>query len=191
MSGFQAPPGSTGEYVPHEVFSSGRRKPKGQHGLPGTPRARTSDPVTSHLAALGVEQDLRRKQEHVLSMFLTHGRMTDEDLAKRYEATTLPQQSPSGLRTRRHELVLAGLVRDSGFKDQLDSTSLGIMWELVPDRETHEALRRTLPLDVRQEHTARLDRMTIREVDGCIALAPADYQWLRSLARTAIANGLS
>lgn len=73
-------------------------------------RARRSDPVTSHRAADSVG-DLRESQRAVLSTFLQHGPMHDEQLANLY---TGPRQSVSGLRTRRHELAELGLLSATG-----------------------------------------------------------------------------
>lgn len=79
--------------------------------------ARRTDPDTSHEAARSVEPDLTVRQEAVLLLFQRYGSMTDRELVDRYEATTflplngdpdLPVQGPSGIRTRRHELVVAG-----------------------------------------------------------------------------------
>ena len=71
------------------------------------------------------------------------GRFTDEELWKQYEASrihgtlrlqpigALPEQSVSGLRTRRSELVKRGLVKDSGKKRKLESGRMAVVWEVV------------------------------------------------------------
>jgi hypothetical protein len=64
--------------------------------------------------------------------------MTDEELLYEYEIRSFtqrdiyPQQSESGLRTRRNELVEAGLVRWSGQYKKMNSGRRGRMWEAVP-----------------------------------------------------------
>ncbi|MDQ3678639.1 MAG: hypothetical protein M3401_17880 [Actinomycetota bacterium] len=68
--------------------------------------ARRTDPWTSHEAAASVSS-LSRKQIAVLGCFRRHGRMTDEELRHNYDGEP---QSPSGLRTRRHELAARGLL---------------------------------------------------------------------------------
>lgn len=78
-------------------------------------RARRTDPVTSHLAALSV-RGLRESQVAVLAMF--GGPFTDEELIDAYYqaqvAGIVPAQSESGIRTRRKELVTAGFLEASG-----------------------------------------------------------------------------
>jgi hypothetical protein len=80
------------------------------------PAARVTDPTTSHLAALSVT-GLREKQCAVLAMFGTTP-MSDEELVLNYNVAAMsgvaPPQSVSGIRTRRHELVVKGLLVDAG-----------------------------------------------------------------------------
>lgn len=82
---------------------------------PVRPRARVTDPVTSHLAAASVTA-LRESQSAILAMF--GGPWTDEELIDRYyqamSAGIVPAQSESGIRTRRKELVDAGFLVASG-----------------------------------------------------------------------------
>lgn len=105
-------------------------------GVPGgTARARTTDPSTSHAAARSVT-NLTDKQTAVLALFTALGRMTDEVFVERYADSVkaglpIPQQPPSGLRTRRDELVTAGLMRDTGERKPLVSGRLGIVWEAI------------------------------------------------------------
>jgi hypothetical protein len=82
--------------------------------------ARHTDPDTSHVAAARASIALTAKQEAVLAVFETYINLTDVDLIRVYEIerreqrlrVPLPQQSESGLRTRRSELVRKGkLVR--------------------------------------------------------------------------------
>lgn len=80
-------------------------------------RARRSDPQESHEAAASVT-NLTEKQEAVLACLRVGGRMTDHDLRTLYErlmeSEGWPQQSESGLRTRRSELVARGRVGKAG-----------------------------------------------------------------------------
>lgn len=80
------------------------------------PRARLTDPRESHEAAASVT-GLTEKQNAVLDCLTGH-RLTDHDLASRYESLRVdrgwPQQSESGLRTRRSELVARGLIEKAG-----------------------------------------------------------------------------
>lgn len=89
-----------------------------------TAKARAKDPESSKEAARQASNKLRESQEAVLRTFETHGPMTDEQLLKYYFLLGMrtterhPVQSPSGLRTRRHELVLLGKIVYSGQRDQ-------------------------------------------------------------------------
>jgi hypothetical protein len=84
------------------------------------PRARGTDPQTSHKAAKRAREGLTQKQQAVLDLFeymelLNRGthqtkvRMTDPQMIAKYnsfrEQRGWPAQSDSGLRTRRHELT--------------------------------------------------------------------------------------
>ena len=95
-------------------------------------RARTTDPETSHEAAESVTPMIRMSQLNILRAFRWYGRMTDYELIEAgYPATRLPHQSPSGLRTRRNELVKAGLLEDSGKREVLPSGRKAIVWQVV------------------------------------------------------------
>lgn len=75
--------------------------------LPSPARARPSDPATSHAAARSLG-DLRPAQDAVLGLFRELGEMSDEVLVEQYLAAIpdgLLRQTPSGIRTRRHELA--------------------------------------------------------------------------------------
>ena len=98
------------------------------------PRARRTDPDTSHAAADSVH-DLRASQAAVLWVLtLLGGRATDEQIADAYtpDYPRRPQQSPSGLRTRRRDLVDRGVVRDSGERVRLRTGRQAIVWEVTP-----------------------------------------------------------
>lgn len=96
-----------------------------------TPKARRTDPDTSHAAASSVH-DLRQRQAAVLFALRAIGPSTDEKLVARYDRIfpAIPQ-SPSGLRTRRHELVTAGLVEWAGTKQPLASGRMARVWRVV------------------------------------------------------------
>jgi hypothetical protein len=83
-------------------------------------RARNKDPETSHEAARQASEHLRASQEAVLRFFRERrGRMSDQQLVEEYPGGKdgYPEQSPSGLRTRRHELVIAGKIVFTGQRD--------------------------------------------------------------------------
>jgi hypothetical protein len=91
--------------------------------------ARATDPPTSRAAAESLTAErIRESQEAVLKVFRACGAMTDVELVERYFG---PKQSTSGLRTRRHELVERGLLRDSGKRRTLESNRQAIVWEVI------------------------------------------------------------
>ena len=90
-----------------------------------TPHARNTDPQTSHDAAASVKR-IRENQQLILACIKRLGPVTDEQLVKKLSFYT--PMSPSGIRTRRNELVKQGLVRDSGHREKLASGRLAILW---------------------------------------------------------------
>lgn len=95
--------------------------------------ARITDPDTSHEAAESASHRITLCQRAVQTCLLAQGPMCDAELVFRYQnETTLPKQSPSGIRSRRHELVVRGLVRDSGRRLRTESGRSHIIWEAVP-----------------------------------------------------------
>ena len=76
------------------------------------PFTRRTDPETSFEAAASIHS-LTRKQEAVFEVFRCYKRMHDAELLIRYPPE-FPKQSPSGLRTRRSELVRAGRLEHTG-----------------------------------------------------------------------------
>ena len=91
--------------------------------------ARTEDPDTSKAAAQSqkaVRMSAVRTAIHQLLWRHREG-LTDNDIARLYDG---PPVSPSGLRTRRAELVDGGLVRDSGQRAVLGSGRKAILWEV-------------------------------------------------------------
>lgn len=110
----------------------------GYDDLPEGPRAhaRRTDPVESHQAAASV--DVKPNQAAVLRVLREVGPVTDAALVTLYQSrqavdpTSLPVQSPSGIRTRRKELVEAERVRDSGARVRLDSGRWAAVWEVAP-----------------------------------------------------------
>lgn len=81
-------------------------------------RARTGDPATSHEAAASITpMELTESRRAILNALRTYGALPDHVLVERYQAATWddwPQQSPSGIRSRRAELVEMGLVEAQG-----------------------------------------------------------------------------
>ena len=94
--------------------------------------ARTTDPSTSHEAAASIK-NATRAQASVLDVFHDAiSGMTDATLVDAYELNGyFPEQSQSGIRTRRKELVDAGKIVDSGQRIKLNSGRRAIVWQLA------------------------------------------------------------
>lgn len=90
-------------------------------------KARKTDPQTSHEAALSVG-DLTKAQEQILGIIQERAR-TDEEIYALVVARRLPI-SVSGARTRRSELVDAGLVEDSGQTKLTGAGRKTIVWRV-------------------------------------------------------------
>jgi hypothetical protein len=97
------------------------------------PNAKATDPQTSHDAARSVK-NLTETQKHILWIYDVYGSMVDDKLVYHYQKLTYqgiaPRASLSGIKTRRHELVTAGKVQDSGSREKLESGRKAIVWEL-------------------------------------------------------------
>lgn len=97
--------------------------------------ARATDPTTSHEAAASVRGTTSKRAACLLAL-ATLGPCTDEQLFDYYQqhgpAHGWPMQSPSGLRTRRAELVREGVVRDSKMRSLTASGRRSILWECSP-----------------------------------------------------------
>lgn len=100
-------------------------------------KARSTDPETSKAAAKSVEE-ITDKQRDVLKIFEDwRVGLTDVKLVQIYTrgatAGIVSKQAPSGIRTRRRELVDAGLLVDTEEREKLPSGRKAIMWGLAPD----------------------------------------------------------
>lgn len=97
-------------------------------------RSRTTDPETSKEAGRKVT-NLRASQALVLNIFRAYGEMNDKDLLDRVHSTQrglglTKLMSPSGVRSRRNELVDLGKVKDTGRKENVDGRNV-IVWGIV------------------------------------------------------------
>jgi hypothetical protein len=91
-------------------------------------RARSTDPGTSHAAARSISPTkIRESQAFVLGLLVHYGPMTDAGLLG-YAELSRPRVSPSGIRTRRSELVTQGLVGDTGRRVRLETGRHAIVW---------------------------------------------------------------
>lgn len=98
------------------------------------PRARRTDPTTSHAAAKSVRNQTET-HDRVLELLETFGDATDEDLFTYWrqmrDLHDWPAISPSGLRSRRSELVELGLVVDTGRRGTTASGRACIIWDIA------------------------------------------------------------
>lgn len=92
-----------------------------------TPRARVTDPATSHAAAASVT-NVTDTQHRILAAYRQHGPMTDEELCQRLAAETGRPVSVSGIRTRRAELVEMGKVHDTDTGKPTTTGRMAIVW---------------------------------------------------------------
>lgn len=124
-------------YRPGRVSDEEETEPPRARRLAGMARARRSDPETSQAAARSVG-GLNAKQRAVLALLRERGPMTDEALVVDYALAAMtaaatdpaqaPEQSASGIRTRRRELADAGLVVDTGERRKSRSGRAAIVW---------------------------------------------------------------
>lgn len=89
------------------------------------PFARLTDPETSHEAAQSVTNITPLKQE-ILQRLMTP--MTDADLIATIKSSSRLLVTESGVRSRRAELVQAGLVKDTGERVKLATGRSAIVW---------------------------------------------------------------
>lgn len=94
------------------------------------PKARTTDPETSHEAAMSVMAEKQRYRVWVTAMGLK--RFTDQQLQAQLRAEHPSKTfSDSGTRTRRSELVKMDLIVDSGTRAVLPSGRRSIIWAVI------------------------------------------------------------
>lgn len=97
-----------------------------------TPKARNTDPATSHQAAATITRTaVTETQQRIIETLQTHGPLTDEQLCQRIAADLSKPVSVSGVRTRRSELVTDGRVIDTGQRQQTRSGRNAIVWGLA------------------------------------------------------------
>ena len=82
------------------------------------PHARTTDPSTSHEAARSLTAERLSETQRVILELLRNRQLTDEEIQQLHYAGAEQEfwnhASPSGLRSRRAELVARGFVEEVG-----------------------------------------------------------------------------
>lgn len=108
-----------------------KRRPEPSAPLFEQAQARRSDPATSKAAAASVV-NLGRTRDQILWLLRMYGPLTDEQIAERHDMQVLkPKASPSGLRSRRSELVRLGFIEDSGKTAPTSSGRQSTIWRLA------------------------------------------------------------
>ena len=96
---------------------------------PAPATTRISDPETSFDAAASVKpEETRAIYKQLITVLGDHGPLTDEGIAHYVEAGAA---SPSGLRTRRHELLATGYIEYAGYKKPLATGRKSRCWQLT------------------------------------------------------------
>lgn len=94
-------------------------------------KTRATAAKTSQKAAASVQR-MTRKRQDVMATFRRFGALTDEQLVSVYASMDdVTDQSESGLRTRRSELVRMGLLTDTGQTRPIRSGRQAILWGLA------------------------------------------------------------
>lgn len=97
-----------------------------------TAAARAADPETSHVAAAGVQVSENQRALLIIMRTLP-GPVLDEELVKEYsrrrKAMRLPEQSESGIRSRRAELARMGKLEE-GEKKKMKTGGIGRTWKI-------------------------------------------------------------
>jgi len=94
-------------------------------------KTRATAAKTSQKAAASVQR-MTRKRQDVMATFRRFGALTDEQLVSVYSSMDdVTDQSDSGLRTRRNELVRMGLLADTGQTRPIRSGRQAILWGLA------------------------------------------------------------
>lgn len=103
---------------------------------PGSPNARSTDPVESHQAADSISADASAASQAAVLAALesTLTPLADQEIARIVNRAER-RFSDSRLRTARHELEEAGAVREVGTVKLAGSRSPSRTWEVVPAGE--------------------------------------------------------
>lgn len=91
------------------------------------PFARKSDPQTSHDAADSVD-DITETKQYILEALRSP--RNDHQMIQAFRSMlNAPAVSDQSIRSRRAELVDAGLIEDSGQREKMPSGRWSIVWE--------------------------------------------------------------
>ena len=121
------------EQVQREVIAGRFHPPKVDpaSNRPAYTLARRTDSTTSLQAALEQTSEKRRALYAQIHAWLRLDPMTDDELLRAFTTLHIPH-TPSGVRTRRRELVDAGWVTDSGRRRPSNAGRPSIVWQVTP-----------------------------------------------------------
>ena len=108
-----------------------------------TATARSSDPATSHEAARS-HRDTGTIRARIIDLLWTEGPMTDEQLVELYLHRHAASATPSGIRTRRAELVADGYIEQTSRPGRTKAGRRATVWAAKGD-----ARGRVQPSDLR------------------------------------------
>lgn len=116
------------EQVQKEVVA-GRFSPSADPRRPARERVRRADPETSKAAARSITADSELHHQ-IVGLLYRSVPLTDEEICTRLLAQGI-RCTPSGVRSRRSELVDAGIVKDSGQRGTTVAGRESIRWALA------------------------------------------------------------
>jgi hypothetical protein len=141
QTSFIAPPADSPFQIPSRALEKLQESGLLPLGVPASEaNARSTDPGTSHAAARSITaENMKESQRAVLDCFDRYGPMHDERFLAVYSEVRnshgWPQQSESGLRTRRSELVDSRWMRDTGQTVTLPSNRQSTVWHITTRTE--------------------------------------------------------
>lgn len=112
-------------------FAPARVDPDAIVHIPRT-KVRRKDPDTSWAAATQQSPQKSRLLYEAIQILLSREPMTDEEMIVALRRSNFPH-TPSGVRTRRKELMNAGWVQDSGQRRATEAGSPSIVWRWTED----------------------------------------------------------
>jgi hypothetical protein len=110
------------------------RTPIAEIKVPVSRRVRARSEATSWDAAVSVGTEKGRKTfQRVYGILTQFGALTDSEISDMYKNMYNDPVSPSGLRSRRAELVVAGWVKATGNRRKNHRGRDEMVWEALPE----------------------------------------------------------
>ncbi len=109
------------------------RTPISEINLPAVSKVRRRDPQTSFEAATAQTAEKSQRLYTAIYRVLSRRSLTDDELIAALERSAPFSVTPSGVRSRRKELVQAGWVHDTGLQRPSTAGKPSTVWEAVPE----------------------------------------------------------